>query len=95
MHFIALLKMEMANRQFVLMDARVVNEMTAIDFVNSHKWIAMTYFGATLLTGIWLTIRMAPKWIFRISSLAFSLPCMIYLRICAHIDWKLVDWGAQ
>ena len=95
MHFIALLKMDMANRHFIVMDARAINEMSAIDYIDSHRWIAFIYFGAILLIGAWFTIRMAPKWIFRTASLAFSLPCMIYLRICVDIDWKLVDWGAQ
>jgi hypothetical protein len=94
MHFVALLKMDITNRQFVLMDATAIHEIRIIDFIDAHRWIAFMYVGASLFTATWLTIKAAPQWVFRVSSLAYAVPCLIYLRMCEHIDTKFVDWGA-
>lgn len=94
MHFVALVKMDVTNRQFVLMDAKAIQEIRIIDFIEAHRWIAFTYVAASLLTATWLTIKAAPQWVFRVSSFAYAVPCMIYLRMCEHIDAKFVDWNA-
>jgi hypothetical protein len=93
-HFVAHFDMGMASGHLLVFDARAIYEMKVIDFIEAHLWIALAYFGATLLTFIWLTIRMVPRWMFRISSAAYALPCIVYFLMCRHIADKLIDWSS-
>jgi hypothetical protein len=78
LHFVAHFKMEMANRHFVVMDARAIYEMRTIDFIETHRWLALVYAGTSVFTAIWLTVKFAPRWLFQLCAIAYALPCAIY-----------------
>ena len=82
--------MEMANRQFALMDDRTIREMTAIDFLHDHYWIGIFYAAAFLIGLLWLEFRASRCWLVWGSFVLFAAPCCAYLWACMHIGVKFV-----
>ena len=90
MHWSARFRMDMANRQFVLMDDRAVREMTIIDFIHGHLWILAPYAAVFFGCLLWLEFRSAPRWSVWVSFIIFTLPFLAYARACLHISNKLM-----
>src|SRR6266516_669880 len=61
-HWYARLRMEMANRQFAIMDDRTVRDTSVIDFIHGHIWIVVVYAAVFAGCLIWLEFRAAPRW---------------------------------
>jgi hypothetical protein len=93
-HWSARLRMDMASRQFALMDDRTVRKLSVIDFVHSHFWIAAAYGAVFLACLIWLEFRAAPRWAVWATFIMLALPSLAYARTCLHIGNKFILWSA-
>ena len=90
--FSARFQMDMANRQFALMDDRTVREMGLIDFIHSHLWMVIAYAVVFLVCLLWLEFRAAPRWSIWVTFIVLALPVMAYGSACLHIGNKFILW---
>src|SRR5438093_6122432 len=77
-HWSARLRMDMANRQFAVMDDRTSREMMIIEFIHEHLWILVAYAVVFLFCLLWLEVRAAPRWAVCVSFGVFALPFLAY-----------------
>jgi hypothetical protein len=94
-HWSARWRMDMANRQFAIMDDRTVREMSAIDFIHGHLWIVVAYAAIFLGCLIWLEFRAAPRWAVWATFILLALPSLAYARACLHIGNKFIMWSVR
>ena len=94
-HWSARLRMDMANRQFAVMDDRTSREMMIIDFIHEHLWILVAYAAVFLFCLLWLEFRTAPRWAVWVSFAVFALPFLAYARACLHIGNKFIMWSVR
>jgi hypothetical protein len=93
--FIARIRMDLANRQFVIMDNRTLRELRVIDLVREHHWLAITYFAVFFIGLLWLEFRAAPRWAVWIIFILFALPALFYAQACMHISNKFILWSTM
>lgn len=93
-HWLARFRMEMADRQFALMDDRTLYEMKTIDFIHGHLWLVAAYFTVFLCCLLWLELRTAPRWVVCVTFIVWALPSLTYARACFHIGNKFIMWSA-
>jgi hypothetical protein len=86
-HAMALLKMDFS---LALADDRTIGEVRLIGFVRDQPWIALLYFGFLIGIWFWLGLRVASWWRMVFSLAVLSLPCVLYIRACYHIGFKLL-----
>lgn len=89
LHNIASIKVGLSH-MFALMDLRTAREVELIKYVNSHLWLPAFYIIAFASCLIWLEIRNAPRWAVWVTFSLLALPCLGYLRACAHIGNKII-----
>jgi hypothetical protein len=92
-HWDARFRMDMASRQFAIMDDRALREMSFIDFIHGHLWIVAAYAVVFFACLVWLKFRGAPRWLVWITFLVLALPLLVYGRACLHIGNKFIMWG--
>jgi hypothetical protein len=91
-HLAAWTHMELAHRQFVIMDDAVERKMALVDFLHGHAWLAVFYAALVLGSLIWLQCRREP-WLLRYLTLAIYLfPCWLYLWPCLYLAGKFINW---
>ena len=91
-HVLAHLRMDMANRQFAIMDDRTIREIAVIDFMHAHYWVAIAYAVVFFATLLWLEIRSAPRWAVWVMFCLLALPCLVYAGACLRIGNKFILW---
>jgi hypothetical protein len=84
--------MGIANRQFAFMDERTIRQMSAIDFMHAHYWIAIAYAAVFLSSLLWLEFRGAPRWAVWITFSVLAIPCLVYAWACVRIGNKIIYW---
>jgi uncharacterized membrane protein YecN with MAPEG domain len=89
-HWSARLRMDMASRQFAIMDDRTVREMSVIDFIHGNLWIVAAYIAVFLACLLWLEFRAAPRWAVWATFIVLALPVLAYTRACLHIGNKFI-----
>ena len=94
-HWSARLRMNMAGRQFALMDDRTMRELSVIDFVHSHWWIVAACGVVFLTCLIWLEFRAAPRWAVWATFIMLALPLLAYAWACLHIGNKFMLWSVK
>ena len=89
-HKLALWQMGLCNRNFIVMDTETVHNMALIDFVGNNYPLAIIYlvFFEGLL--LFLAIRGCPRWSIWITFLVLSMPCLMYMYVCAFISGKMI-----
>ncbi len=92
-HWSARLRMDMASRQFAIMDDRTVREMSVIDFIHGHLWIVVAYAAVFLACLLWLEFRAAPRWTVWVTFILLALPSLAYAWACLHIGNKFIMWS--
>lgn len=91
--FMAWTRMELCQRQFLLMDSRAIHEIAVIDFIHAHIWLVCGYIVLFLASLLWLEVRSASRWIVWLTFVLFAVPSVIYGAACAHISNKFIAWG--
>ncbi len=91
-HVLAHVRMEVASRQFAIMDDRTIRQMGVIDFMHAHYWIAIAYGTVFFATLLWLEFRSAPRWAVWVAFCLLAMPCIIYAGACLHIGNKFILW---
>jgi hypothetical protein len=91
-HVLARVRMDMASRQFAIMDDRTIRQMGLIDFMHAHYWVAIAYAAVYLGSLLWLEIRGAPRWAVWVTFGLLALPCLVYAGACLRIGNKFILW---
>jgi len=94
-HWWARFRMEIASRQFVIMDERTAREMSIIDFIHDHLWIVAAYAVVSFTSLIWLECRTSPRWAVWVTFLVLAIPLLAYGGACLHIGNKLIMWSVS
>ena len=89
-HYLAFLKMEICNRQFVVMNDKTLRAMALIDWVSAHSRLAIVYVFSVVASIAFLQIRGRPPWAYWLAAVLFCLPCVVYCTTCAYIANKLL-----
>lgn len=63
-------------------DDLVVCRIRAIDFIQDHAWMPLTFALLALTSLLWLELRKAPRWAVWTTLGGLSLPCFAYMSIC-------------
>jgi hypothetical protein len=87
---LALLRMDMCNRQFLVMDAGVTRNMALIDLVSSHAWVVFAYVVLVFSAVLFMQCRRYPTWSWWVTAIALSCPLAIYLDVCLYIQNKFI-----
>jgi len=90
--FMARIRMDMANRQFAILDDRTAREMSVIDFIHAHLWIVIAYVAVFLACLVWLEFRAAARWSVWVTFIVLALPALAYGSACLHIGAKFILW---
>jgi hypothetical protein len=91
-NLMARIRMDMADRQFVLMDDSTVRDMRVIDFLNDRPWIVFAYITLSLACFLWLKLRDTPRSTVWATFIVLALPVLIYGSACLHIGNKVILW---
>ena len=82
--------MDMASRQFAIMDDRTAREMIVIDFIHGHLWMIVAYAAVFVACLLWLEFRTTPRWAVLATFIVLALPPLAYARACLHIGNKFI-----
>jgi len=63
-------------------DDLVVCRIRAIDFIQDHAWMPLTFAILALASLLWLDLRKAPRWAVWTTLCGLSLPCLAYMWVC-------------
>jgi hypothetical protein len=66
----------------VILDDLVVCRVRAIDFLQDHAWMPLTFAILALASLLWLEFRRAPRWAVWTTLGSLSLPCLAYMWVC-------------
>src|SRR5262249_41258155 len=91
--FMARERMLWSNRHFFVEDDRAVQEMSIIDFISAHHWMAFVYVAVFLSSLWWLEFRHPARWVVWVTFGLMALPCLAYGRACLHVGMKFIDWA--
>ena len=91
-HHLALLRMEMCNRQFLLMNDRTVRAMAVIDLIAANSWWAIAYIVLVVAAVAFLQIRGYQPWTYWAIAMFFCLPCIVYWWPCIYIGGKCLPF---
>ena len=89
-HFLALVKMDVMERKFPIMNPRTEHNMALIDFLNGHRWFVAVFILMFIGSLLYLELRNAPRWSVWLTFFVFAAPCLMYLMVCAYISNKFV-----
>jgi hypothetical protein len=92
--FMARIRMDLANRQFAIMDERTVREMRVIDFIHTHLWMVIAYVAVFLACLLWLESRPMPRWSVWVTFIVLALPALAYGNACLHIGNKFIHMAS-
>ena len=87
-HYAALLKMEICDRQFAVMNDGTLKAMALIDLVAAHPCLAIAYVALAFVSVAFLQVRRRPRWTWWGSALVYGIPCVVYWSPCAYIAGK-------
>lgn len=91
-HFDAHSRMELAHRQFAIMDDKTILEMRIIDFLHDNYWIATLYGAIYLGSMLWLARTNYPRRIVWGAFILLMQPVLPYIAICFKIGGKFIAW---
>ena len=90
-HHVALLRMEICDRQFAMMNNRTWKSMALIDWVTAHSWLAIAYIVLAFVSVAFLQARRRPAWTWWVTALVYGIPCAVYWSPCAYIAGKFLS----
>ena len=90
-HFLALVKMDVVERKFPIMNPSTEHNMVLIDFLNGHRWFVVVFILMFIGSLLYLELRNAPRWSVWLTFFAFAAPCLEYLMVCGYIANKFVS----
>ena len=89
-HQMAVAKMQLVDRQFLVMNEKTVHNMALIDFISQNLGFVVLYFGCFVAALFYLGMRKCPRWSVWGTGIIFALPCLVYLRVCGYITNKFI-----
>jgi hypothetical protein len=84
-HYVAITRMEMSDRQFASMDDGTMRAMALVDLLAVNYWWAISYALLAFAAVAFLQIRARPVWTYWLTAATFCAPCTLYWVACAHI----------
>lgn len=84
-HHVAVIRMEMSDRQMWPLDDGTMRAMALVDLMESNAWWATSYAALAFGAVAFLQLRARPPWTYWLTAAMFSAPCMLYWIACARI----------
>ncbi len=85
LHYMAVMRMEMCDRQFAVMNNRTMRTMALIELVGANYSLAIAYAILTVSAVAFLQIRGRPAWTCWLTAAVFVVPCVVYWFACTYI----------
>ena len=87
-HYLAFLKMEGWQRQFVVMNERALHVMALMDWIAANSWLAIAYVVLVVAAVAFAQVRGHPTWSCWLTALMLCMPCILYGAKCVCIFFE-------